>query len=184
MFCFELQSWEQYSNLIEFEYNIKLVKTENAYSKKHLILTSRKRQHKKKKHTLLIHFVLAMLSTFLGGFNFGHFTFPHRIQNQTKIFYCITYFRPPCAIYSFRFRRERLGRIPTADQTLFKYGGKLRTSGLNRAEYALQEMAWKMEKLPLQICALDCFELEEKVGWPLVRLHLEQTSTKVTVWYP
>lgn len=48
MFCFELQSWEQYSNLIEFEYNIKLVKTENAYSKKHLISTSRKRQHKKK----------------------------------------------------------------------------------------------------------------------------------------
>ena len=99
-----------------------------------VILTSRKRQQKKKKHTLSIHFVLAMLSTFLGGFNFGHFTFPHRIQNQTKIFYCITYFRPPCAIYSFRFRRERLGRIPTADQTLFKYGGKLRTSGQPRPQ--------------------------------------------------
>lgn len=77
------------------------------YSEKNLILTSQKRQHKKLKRTLLIHFVLAMLSTFLGGFNFGHFTFPHRTQNPKKLFYCIK-FRPPCAIW---LKRKRLGRI-------------------------------------------------------------------------
>ena len=33
-----------------------------------------------------------------------------------------------------------------------------------------------MEKLPLQICALDCFKLEEEVGLSLVRLQLKQTS--------
>lgn len=67
----------------------------------------------------------------------------------------------------FDLKEKDWGEFSTADQTLFKYGGKLRPAG---AEYALQKMAWKMEKLPIQICALDCFELEEKVGKSLARL--------------
>ena len=83
-----------------------------------LILTSQKRQHKKQKHTLLIHFVLAMLSTFLRRFNFGHFTFPQRTQPK-KVFYCIM-FRPPCAICLFLTpKRETGANVLTADQTLF-----------------------------------------------------------------
>lgn len=72
----------------------------------------------------------------------------------------------------FDLKEKDWGEFSTADQTIFKYGGKLRPARLRPAgaEYALQEMAWKMEKLPIQICALDCFELEEKVGKSLVRL--------------
>lgn len=101
------------------------------YSEKNLILTSQKRQHKKLKRTLLIHFVLAMLSTFLGGFNFGHFTFPHRTQNPKKLFYCIK-FRPPCAIW---LKRKRLGRIFNRWPNSFQIGRQIEASsgqlGLN-----------------------------------------------------
>lgn len=65
-----------------------------------------------------------MLSTFLSGFNFRHFTFPHRTQNQEILLYCFT-FRPPCAICCFDSNEKDWVEFLTADQTLFKYGGQL-----------------------------------------------------------
>lgn len=65
-----------------------------------------------------------MFSTFLSSFNFRHFTFPHRTQNQEILFYCFT-FRPPCAICCFDSNEKDWVEFLTADQTLFKYGGQL-----------------------------------------------------------
>lgn len=63
----------------------------------------------------MIHFVLAMLSTFLSYFYFGHFSFLLRIQNQNKVIYCTT-FDPPCANCCFGLRKPGPSFL-TADQS-------------------------------------------------------------------
>ena len=69
-----------------------------------------------------------MLSTFLSGFNFRHFTFPHRTQNQEILFYSdsiASRFLRHVQFAPFDSNEKDWAEFLTADQTLFKYGGQL-----------------------------------------------------------